>query len=209
AVIRAQHLVRVPDGLAAAVAAPLCCAGWTAYGALREAGAADSVAIFGMGGLGHLAVQYARYRGLRVAAADVSEEKLEQARSLGAEVAVLADGAGRTLQKSMGGVDAAVVLTASPAAIQQAFRAVKRTGTVVLVGLAATNYELPIVDTVLKGIRIQGSYLGTRHDLEDVMRLGATGKVRPHVETFPLEEAPRLLEALKQGKLLGRAVVTF
>jgi propanol-preferring alcohol dehydrogenase len=141
--------------------------------------------------------------------ADLSEEKLEQARSLGAELAVAADNAGKSLQKLMGGVDAAIVLTGSPPAVQQAFRSVKRTGTVVLVGLAPQNYELPIVDTVLKGIRIQGSYLGTRQDLEEVLRLGAAGTVQPHVERFPIAETPRLLDSLKQGKLLGRAVIQF
>ena len=88
----------------AAEAAPLCCAGWTAYGALREAALrpGQSVALFGMGGLGHLAIQYARHLGLRVAAVDVSESKLEMARALGADLAVLAENAGRTLAKAMG-----------------------------------------------------------------------------------------------------------
>ena len=211
AVARAQHLIRVPDGLAAAEAAPLCCAGWTAYGAIREAGlgAGQLLAIFGMGGLGHLAVQYARRAGLRVAVADVSEEKLAQGRALGADFTVSGESAGRTIQKEAGGADAAIVFTGSPAAIQQAFRSVKRTGTVVLVGLSTNQYELPIVDTVLKGIRIRGSYLGTRDDLAEVLRMGALGQVKARVETHEVEAAPELLERLKSGRLLGRAVVVF
>lgn len=211
AVVPAPHLFRVPDALPAAEAAPLCCAGWTAYGALREAGlrAGQSVALFGMGGLGHLAIQYARHLGLRVAAVDVSESKLEMARSLGADLAVAAENAGRTLQKQWGGADAAIVLTGSPIAIQQAFRSLKRTGTLITSGLSTNQYELPIVDTVLKGISIRGSYLGTRADLDEVFRLAQSGVGRAHIEAHSLDEAPALFEAMRQGGILGRAVVEF
>jgi propanol-preferring alcohol dehydrogenase len=209
AVVPAPLLVRVPDALPAAGAAPLCCAGWTAYGALREAGLrpGQSVALFGMGGLGHLAVQYARHLGLRVAAVDVSESKLEMARSLGADLALAAENAGRALQKQWGGADAAIVLTGS--AIQQAFRSLKRTGTLIASGLSTNQYELPIVDTVLKGITIRGSYLGTPADLQDVFRLAESGVGRAHVETHALGEAPVLLETMRRGGILGRAVVVF
>jgi len=210
-VVPAPLLVRVPDTLTAAETAPLCCAGWTAYGALREAGLrpGQSVALFGMGGLGHLAIQYARHLGLRVAAVDVSERKLEMARSLGADLAVLAENAGRTLQKQWGGADAAVVLTGSPAAIQAAFRSIKRTGTLITSGLSTNQYELPIVDTVLKGISIRGSYLGTRADLAEVFRLAETGVGRAHIERHSLDETPEVFEAMRRGEILGRAVVVF
>ena len=211
AVVPAPFLVRVPDTLPAAAAAPLCCAGWTAYGALREAGLrpGQSVALFGMGGLGHLAVQYARHLGLRVAAVDVSESKLEMARSLGADLALPAENAARTLQKQWGGADAAIVLTGSPVAIQQAFRSLKRTGTLIASGLSTNQYELPIVDTVLKGISIRGSYLGTRGDLDEVFRLAQSGVGLAHFETHALDRAPELFEAMRRGEILGRAVVVF
>jgi len=211
AVVRAQHLVRIPESLNAAEAAPICCAGWTAYGAVRESGVESGrlLGIFGMGGLGHLAQQYAAIRGVRVAAVDVSEEKLRVASQMGAEVAVPAESAGRRLQKEWGGVDAAIVLTPAPAAIEQAFRSVKRTGTVVLVGLAASRFELPIVDTVLKGIVVRGSFLGTRQDLDAALQLTAAGKVKPQIETHPIELAPTLLGRLQRGELMGRAVVVF
>jgi propanol-preferring alcohol dehydrogenase len=211
AVVPAPLLVRVPDALSAAEAAPLCCAGWTAYGALREAALqpGQSVALFGLGGLGHLAIQYAKHLGLRVAVADVSDSKLEMARSLGADLAVLAENAGRTLQKQWGGADAAIVLTGSPAAIQQAFRALKRTGTLITSGLSTNSYELPIVDTVLKGISIRGSYLGTRADLDEVFRLALSGVGRAHIEKYPLEAAPELFETMRRGEIMGRAVVEF
>jgi propanol-preferring alcohol dehydrogenase len=211
AVVRTQLLAKIPAALAAAEAAPICCAGWTAYGAVRESGlgAGKLLAIFGMGGLGHMAQQYAAVRGVRVAAVDVSEDKLRMAGEAGAEVCVPAENAGRTLQKQCGGADAAIVLTPAPAAIEQAFRSVKRTGKVVLVGLANARFELPIVDTVLKGIHVQGSFIGSRQDLDDALQLAAEGKVKPHVETHPLERTPELLDQLHRGELRGRAVIVF
>jgi propanol-preferring alcohol dehydrogenase len=211
AVVPAAGLVRVPLDLPAAEAAPLCCAGWTAYGALREAGleSGQKLGLFGYGGLGHLALQMARHRGLRVAAVDLSEEKLTMARANGAEIAVAGEGAGRTLQKEYGGVDAAIVLTPSPAAIQQAFRALKRTGTLVLVGISVNQYDLPLVDTIVKGVAIRGSYLGTRQELAEVFDLARSGAIRAHVQTHPLEETPALLESMHRGEILGRAVIAF
>jgi propanol-preferring alcohol dehydrogenase len=193
-----KALARVPDELPADVAAPLCCAGWTAYRALAEAGVdrGQSLALFGYGGLGHLALQMARHRGLRVSVSDPVEHKREQARDDGAELDVR-------------GADAAIVFTAAPAAIPQAFRALKRGGTLVLVGLSVANYELPLVDTVLKGITVKGSYLGSTEDLVAVFRLAAEGVVRPNVHTHALGETPALLEELRRGEVLGRAVVAW
>ncbi|MDR3700489.1 MAG: alcohol dehydrogenase catalytic domain-containing protein [Candidatus Sulfopaludibacter sp.] len=211
AIVPAAALVRVPETLAAAEAAPLCCAGWTAFGALREAGLqrGDSVALFGLGGLGHLALQLAKVQGLRIAGVDVSDDKLHMAREWGAEVAVHGENAGRALQKEYGGVDAALVLTPSASAIHQAFRALKRTGTLVLVGLAMNQYELPLVDTVLKGITVRGSYLGTQQDLVEVFNLAAAGLIRAHVEVHSLDETPAVLERLRRGELMGRAVIAW
>jgi propanol-preferring alcohol dehydrogenase len=206
-----QHLARVPEGLSAAEAAPMCCAGWTAYRGVKETGAEPgaTVAIFGMGGLGHLAVQFARHAGLRVAAVDVSEDKLALARGVGAEIVVLAENAARTLQKEHGGMDAAVVLTGAGAAVSQALRSLKRCGTLVLVGLAHGTVEFPALDAVLKGITIRGSSTGTRQDLEEVFRLAAAGVVHAHIEHHALEDAPGLFERLRRGELLGRAVISF
>jgi propanol-preferring alcohol dehydrogenase len=211
ATIPIPQLFRVPAGVCAAEVAPLCCAGWTAYGALRESGLrkAQTVALFGMGGLGHLAVQYARHMGLSVAAVDPSEQKLEAARELGAEVAVVAEQSGRTLQKQYGGLDGAIVLTPSVAAIQEAFRCLKRTGVLVLVGLNNEPFELPVLDVVLKGITVRGSYLGTRQDLDEVFRLAETSGIRPHIETHELPEVPPLMEKMRRGEIQGRAVIAF
>ena len=211
ACVPAQHLIRVPDDLPAAAAAPLCCAGWTAYAAVREAqlSADQTIAVFGMGGLGHLAVQYARHRGMRVAAVDVSEEKLALARSLGAAITLPAGEAGRRLQKEHGGADAAVVFAPSAAAIDEAFRSLKRTGTLVLVALINDRFPLPIVDAVLKGITVRGSFLGTRQDLEEVFRLAQSGVVRAEAHTHALDAVPELFAKMERGELMGRAVIGF
>jgi propanol-preferring alcohol dehydrogenase len=211
ATVPIPQLFRVPESLAAADAAPLCCAGWTAYGAVRESGLREgqTVALFGMGGLGHLAIQYARHFGLSVAAVDTSEPKLELARQMGADLALDAKDAGRTLQKRYGGLDGAIVLTASIPAVQEAFRSLKRTGVLVLVGLTNDRYDMPVLDTILKGLTIRGSYLGTRQDLEEVFRLAESGRIRPHVETHALADVPELMEKMRRGELAGRAVVTF
>jgi propanol-preferring alcohol dehydrogenase len=195
----ASALVRVREDLPAADAAPLCCAGWTAYGALREAAVApgQSVALFGYGGLGHMALEIALHQGLHATVSDPSEEKLALARAAGANTAAPRN------------MDAAIVFTAAPAAIPQAFRALRRNGTLILVGLAVTSYELPLVDTVLKGITIRGSYLGSRDDLAAVFALAGQGILRAHVHTHALDETPVLLDSMRRGELSGRAVITF
>jgi propanol-preferring alcohol dehydrogenase len=211
ATVAAQNLVKVPAGLAAAEIAPLSCAGWTAMGALREAGVASGhwVAIFGFGGLGHLALHYARHAGAKVAVVDVGEEKLSFARQLGADIALEPDKVRQTLGKELGGVDASLVFTASAAAVPVAFSALKRCGSLILVGLTTETYSFSVTETVLKGIRIQGSYLGTRADLEKVFTLAAQGIAKPTVTTYQLEDSPGLIDRLHRGQLTGRAVVVF
>ncbi len=211
AVAPAAALVRVPGDLPPAAAAPMCCAGWTAFGALREAGlhCGQSVALFGLGGLGHLALAIARHQGLRVAAVDPSEQKRELARAAGAELAIPFEDSGRVLQREHGGVDAAIVFTAAPEAIPQAFGALKRLGTLVLVGLSTAPYELPLVQTVTRGISIRGSYLGAKQDLEEVFRLLQAGVIEPRVQTHGLDETPALLDEMRRGTLAGRAVIAF
>jgi propanol-preferring alcohol dehydrogenase len=211
AVAPGAGLVRIPEEVSAAAMAPMCCAGWTACGAVRESGltAGQTVGLFGFGGLGHLALQIARHRGLRAAVADVSEAKLEMARAAGAEMTAGGETAGRTIQKEYGGVDAAIVFTGSAAAIPQAFRALKRLGTLVLVGISVSQYELPLVDTIVKGIQIRGSYLGPRQDLEEVFAMSARGDLKAHVETYGIDETPTLLERMKRGEIAGRAVIGF
>jgi alcohol dehydrogenase, propanol-preferring len=212
AVARATSLVRAPPELPADQAAPLCCAGWTAYHAVDSAGLDPGswLAIFGAGGLGHLGIQFARLRGLRVVAVDLSEEKLALARKLGAEITVNAreQSAVRALKK-VGGAHGAISFVASASVIGDAFKSLRRLGVLVLVGLAIENYELPLLDTVLKQVRIQGSFLGTRAELGEVFGLARAGKVRMETETMGLEALPGAMERMKAGQLTGRAVVGF
>jgi propanol-preferring alcohol dehydrogenase len=211
AVASAQHLVRVPRALKARDAAPLCCAGWTAYGAVRECNlqSGQSLAIYGFGGLGQLALQYARHRGLRVAVADLTQSKLEQAQAHGAEFTVRGEDGARKLQRQFGGADAVVVFTASADGIDQALRSVKRAGSVVLVGLSTERMSISITDTILKGIRLQGNFLGTRSDLEEVFRLAERGDVKAQTEEHDFAAAPDVMDRLKHNQLRSRAVIVF
>ena len=154
-------------------------------------------------------MQYALAQGLKPAVVDVTESKLERARAAGAFFAAGWQDSGRTLQKQAGGVDAAIVFTASTEAMEQAIKSVKRTGTVVLVGLTTRDLTLSVTETILKGLRMVGSFLGTRDDLEAVFRLSSERGIRPEVETFGLEEAPAVLGRLQRGEIAGRAVISF
>jgi alcohol dehydrogenase, propanol-preferring len=207
----AESLVKVPSALSAAEAAPLCCAGWTAMGAIREARVqpGELVAIVGFGGLGHLALQYVTALGAKAAVIDVSEAKLEHARELGAAAVTLPENARKVLGKEMGGVDAALVFTASAAIVPTAVSCLKRRGRLVLVGLTTDTYAVSPTELVIKGITIQGSYLGSADDLQQVFALAEQGTVKPKVSTHALDEAPELLSQLKQGRIAGRAVIAF
>ncbi|MCS7024410.1 MAG: alcohol dehydrogenase catalytic domain-containing protein [Bryobacteraceae bacterium] len=210
-VFAAQNLIALPPGLNPVAAAPLCCAGWTAYGAVREANlqSGQLLAIFGLGGLGHLALHYARHRGLRVAAVDVSPQKLEFAQGLGAEAACTVEDARKVIGKELGGAHGAIVFAASATAVATAFQTLKRGASLILVGMTAEKFSLGVTETVLKGIRIQGSYLGTRQDLETVFDLAAQGLARPQVHSYPIDQAPEIFARLKAGQILGRAVIEF
>jgi propanol-preferring alcohol dehydrogenase len=141
-------------------------------------------------------------------AVDVSEAKLEQARALGAELAVPAAEAGRSILKALGGVDAAIAFTSAGPAIQEAFRSLRRRATLYLVGMAgAARYELPLNETVIKGTAVRGSYLGTRADLEEVFALAAAGVGVPHVEPHGIADVAGVLDRLRAGDVIGRAVV--
>jgi propanol-preferring alcohol dehydrogenase len=154
-------------------------------------------------------MQYARTKGLAVAVADVSELKLEIAKAAGAMFVARSGESGRAIQKEFGGVDAAIVFTDSTEAMQQAIKSVKRTGAIVLVGLTTRDLTISVTETVLKGLRLTGSFLGTRDDLEAVFRLAREQDIRPATETFALEQAPEVLTRLAAGEIRGRAVIGF
>ena len=209
----ADSIVKAPADLPASHLAPLCCAGWTAYHAVAATDLEPGswLAIYGIGGLGHLAIQFAKLRGLRVAAVDLAPEKLSLASELGAEITVNAreeDPSG-VLRKKLRGPPAAISFAASASAAAQAFASLRRNGTLILVGLAAEKFELPLVDVVLKQIRIHGSFLGRREELGEVFAIARRGDLRMEVRTCLLEDLPQAMDDMHAGKLTGRTVVTF
>lgn len=210
AVASARFVVRVPEGIDPIEAAPLACAGVTTYKAVKVAGVRSSelVAVFGIGGLGHLAVQYARIAGGRVVAVDVSTEKLDLARTLGADVTVEAMSTPpEEVIQGLGGADAAIVTAPSPSAIASAFRSLRRGGRLVFVGLPADNtMELPIFETVLGGITVTGSIVGTRADLAEVYELHALGRTKVVVVERKLDEVNEAFTEVLGGHVPARVV---
>ena len=206
-----RYVVKVPAGIEPAEAAPLTCAGVTTYKAVKLSGArpSDLVAVFGIGGLGHLALQYARIAGARVVAVDVHEDKLELARELGAEFAVNAATADPVAEiQRLGGADAAIATAVEPKPFEQAYRSLRRGGTLVFVGLPAENHiELPIFETVLNGITVVGSIVGTRLDLREVFELHAAGMTRVVFEERPLEQVNEAIEEVERGDVKARIVL--
>jgi propanol-preferring alcohol dehydrogenase len=192
--------------------APILCAGVTTYKGIKETEAKPGqwLAISGLGGLGHLAVQYAKAMGLHVAALDVTEDKLALARSLGADVTVdarIPDAAQQLVKQTGGGAHGVLVTAVSPAAFAQALQMVRRKGTVSLVGLPPGDFPTPIFDVVLKRITVRGSIVGTRADLDEAIAFAAEGKVRAHVQTAHLDDINRVLSDLKAGNVDGRMVL--
>ncbi len=200
----------VPASIDPLDAAPLTCAGVTTYKAVKVSGArsSDLVAVFGIGGLGHLAVQYAHIAGATVAAVDVLDSKLDVAKGLGATYMVNAatEDPAEAIQ-ALGGADAAIVLAASPQACEQAFASLRRNGTLVLVGLPADNVmRLPIFETVLKGIKVVGSLVGTRVDLAETFDLHADGRTTIVRESGRLEDVNEAMARVLVGGVDGRIV---
>jgi alcohol dehydrogenase, propanol-preferring len=207
----ATHALKIPDGLSALEAAPLFCAGLTVYRALKGAAivAGQRLAVFGIGGLGHLAVQLGRALGADVTAIDVSEEKLELARSFGAADtlnAATTDVVKELRRKSR--VHVALVTSAAKAAYDAAFSCVRPTGTLLVVGLPAENICFPPILMAAGEIRIHASTVGTRQDLREVLALAAAGKVRCQVVASPLAQANQALDQLRNGQVSGRIVLT-
>ena len=213
ALAQAAFVGHVPQGLDPLDAAPLTCAGITTYKAIKVSGArsSDLVAIFGVGGLGHLAVQYARIAGASVAAVDLVDSKLALARELGAEHTINAatEDPAEAIQ-ALGGADQAIALAVSPTACEQAYRSLKRGGTLVLVGLPADNFvRLPIFETVLQGITVTGSIVGTRVDLAETFQLHAEGRTRVVRETRQLDQVNESFEQIEKGAVDARLVFDF
>lgn len=208
----ASHAVHVPDGLGFRDAAPLYCAGLTSYRALKISGArvGEMVAIWGVGGLGHYAVQVALAMGTRVVAVDIDPAKLDLARELGAEVVVnSSDQEPAKTIREIGGAHVVVCLAPTAQAIVQGFDSLRRGGTLVLVGLPPGDFSLPIRGSVAKGVRILTSAVGSRQELREVLALAAAGKIKTRAGSASLEQINEAFERMRGGRIIGRMVLEF
>ena len=208
---QADYLGRIPKNLPFVDAAPILCAGVTTYKGLKQTGArpGEWVVISGVGGLGHVAIQYAKAMGLHVAAVDLGPEKMALARKLGAEITIDAktQDPAKEIQKQIGGAHGVLVTAVSLIAFKQAVGMLRRGGTCVLNGLPPGEFPVSIFDIVLNGNTIRGSIVGTRLDLEEALAFAAEGKVKATIETLPLECINDVFSRLKRGQVNGRVVL--
>lgn len=210
----ASYVARLPANPDFAAMAPILCAGVTTYKGIKETEAkpGEWIVISGIGGLGQLAIQYAKAMGLYVAALDVTEDKLALARASGADVTVnatSADAVEQIVRQTSGGAHGALVTAVSPTAFSQAIHMVRRKGTVALVGLPPGEFPTPIFDVVLGRITIRGSIVGGRQDLAEAVSFAADGKVRAHIHKTTLDNINQVFGDLKAGKVDGRMVIEF
>lgn len=214
-IVTADYAVKVPEGLDPAQASSITCAGVTTYKAIKEAHAkpGEWVVIYGAGGLGNLAVQYAKkVFNAHVIAVDINNDKLDLAKKVGADIVIngkeIEDVLG-LIQEKTGGAHSAVVTAVSKVAFNQAVDSVRAGGRVVAVGLPSEMMELSIVKTVLDGIQVIGSLVGTRKDLEEAFQFGVEGLVVPVVKTRPISDAKQVFDEMEAGQITGRMVLDF
>lgn len=207
----ARYVARFPPNINFLEIAPIICAGVTVYKGLKETDTkpGEWVAISGVGGLGHLAVQYAKAMGLHVAAIDVSDDKLQLAKSLGAELTVNAreQDPGAFLKKETGGMHGVLVTAVSPIAFRQGISALRRKGTISLNGLPPGSFDLPIFETVLNRYTVRGSIVGTRKDMQEAIAFAVEGKVKATVHAAKLENINAVFDTMKKGEIEGRIVL--
>jgi len=207
----ARYVAHFPQNINFLEVAPIICAGVTVYKGLKETDVkpGEWVAISGIGGLGHLAIQYAKAMGLHVAAIDIADDKLQLAKELGADITVNAmeHDPGEILKQESGGMHGVLVTAVSPIAFSQGISALRRKGTISLVGLPPGNFDLPIFDTVLNRFTIRGSIVGTRKDMQEAIEFAVEGKVKATVHASKLENINAVFEELKKGEVDGRIVL--
>jgi propanol-preferring alcohol dehydrogenase len=206
-----NYVGHVPDSLEWNMAAPILCAGVTVYKGLKETDTkpGDTVVISGIGGLGHVAVQYAKAMGLNVIAVDISDEKMALAREMGADAAVNAwtTDPVAEVKKLCGGAQGVLVTAVSPQAFSQGLGMLAKGGTMSLVGLPPGSFALDIFDTVLMRKTIRGSIVGTRLDLAECLQFAGEGKVRVHYSLEPLEAINDIFSRMRENKIDGRVVM--
>ncbi|WDF65562.1 alcohol dehydrogenase AdhP [Flavobacterium sp. KACC 22763] len=207
----ARYVGILPSNVNFIEMAPILCAGVTVYKGLKETEVkpGEWVAISGIGGLGHVAVQYAKAMGMNVAAIDIGDDKLELAKKLGADLVVNAknQNPGEFLKKEVGGMHGALVTAVSPIAFKQGLETLRRKGTMALNGLPPGNFDLSIFDTVLNRITIRGSIVGTRKDMKEAIEFAVDGKVKATVTPTKLEDINNVFDKMKKGEIEGRIVL--
>ena len=214
-IVTADYAVKVPEGLDPAQASSITCAGVTTYKAIKEAHLQPGqwTVIFGAGGLGNLAVQYAKkVFNAHVVAVDINNDKLALAKEVGADIVINGhevDDVAALIQEKTGGAHSAVVTAVSKVAFNQAVDSVRAGGRVVAVGLPSEMMDLSIVKTVLDGIQVIGSLVGTRKDLEEAFQFGAEGLVVPVVQKRPVSDAVDVFDEVEAGTIQGRMVLDF
>ena len=205
------YVGHLPPKLGFVEVAPILCAGVTVYKGLKvlDCKPGDWVAISGVGGLGHLAIQYARAMGLHVAAVDIDDAKLELARRVGAELVVNASRCDPAveLQRSLRGAKGVLVTAVSRPAFAQALGMLHKRGTMSMVGLPPGDFALPIFDMVLNAKTVRGSIVGTRQDLQEALDFAAEGRVRTVCSTARLDDINAVLQRLRDGAIDGRVVL--
>lgn len=208
-----KFAARIPAGADPVEVAPVLCAGVTVYKGLKMTGVrpGEWVVISGVGGLGHIAVQYARAMGMRVAAVDIAEDKLALARRHGAEVTVDASkqDPAAAIQEQTGGAHGVLVTAVHPKAFGQALGMARRGATIVFNGLPPGDFPANIFDIVLRAITIRGSIVGTRQDMIEALDFYARGEIHPTVSVEGIDDINDIFERMEQGKIDGRIVMRY
>jgi propanol-preferring alcohol dehydrogenase len=213
-IVSADYAVKVPDGLDSAAASSITCAGVTTYKAVKSSHIRPGqwIAIYGLGGLGNLALQYAKnVFNARVIAIDVNDEQLAFAREMGADLVLnpRSEEVAKIVQEKTGGAHAAVVTAVSKSAFNSAVDALRAGGRLVAVGLPSEAMNLNIPRLVLDGIEVVGSLVGTRQDLLEAFEFAAQGKVVPKVTLRPIEDINDIFDEMLEGRIKGRMVINF
>jgi propanol-preferring alcohol dehydrogenase len=209
-----NYVAHIPAGLAATEAAPIICAGITTYKGIKETAAkpGEWIAISGAGGLGHLAIQYAKVMGLHVCAIDIDDGKLAHAKRLGADVVINAkagDPAAAVKKATGGGAQGVLITAPSLNAFKQGVGMTRKRGTCVLVGLPPGEFPVPLFDVVANCITIRGSFVGTRQDMAEALAFAAEGKVKADIELQLLSSINTVFDRLKRGDVASRVVLEF
>ena len=207
-----EYVGKIPDNLGFEEVAPILCAGVTVYKGLKETEVkpGQHVVISGIGGLGHLAIQYAIAMGMIVIAVDIDNAKLELAKSLGASITINAKNEDPIKKLApLGGAEGVLITAVGTSSFSQGFGMLARKGTMSLVGLPPGDFPLPIFDTVLSRKTIRGSIVGTRLDLEEALQFAADGKVKSHYSMDKLENINAIFEKMGKGQIEGRIVISI